>query len=154
MDADATKTISSDSVERAFNFHQSEYDALREEIITLVKEADRAIYLGLPGAAISATWLLSSTLSLPKFVFGVPLLISLISCLFYYQKGWGAKLIGEYISKIENIYALKSIGGWESTGSPGRIRKWFLPINLGVVAFWLVFNLSTLYFFFWAIYKI
>ena len=136
-----------DAAKIQFEFHKTEYVALKNEILTNIRENDLIAYAGIVGAALSATWLVSNAATVPKLFFAVPFAVSLLSFVMFVQKAMSMGEIGRYLRKIESAYADPRVQGWESSANSARLSRWYVPQNLLLALFWVCSLLGWALFF-------
>ncbi len=122
----------------ALHFHRAEFDALRAELLHRQRAMDFILYFSLVGSSIAAAWLHGAEGAVPPLLWFAPFALSVLSLFTYYRKSNGNARIGGYIRKIEQRYADKGVGGWESSGKPARAA-----LHVSVWSFWLILLVTT-----------
>ncbi len=130
----------------AEEFHKQEYQALRAECLMRVRTMDLILYIGMLSSAVAASWLLSSGNHPPAF-WCAPFAIAIMAAILYIQQIMMLSKLGDYLWKIESLFADPQLAGWQHAGAPTHEKIWWLrPINLALASYWFVFILVTFMF--------
>jgi hypothetical protein len=116
---------STNSLKEAFNFHMREHATLRKEIEIRNQELVKLQVYAVVGAAAVWSWLAASSKPLPRLVWYIPVIISILGLMKAQSHLNGISKIAEYLRKLENaVHRLPALEGWENFIHEERGNKW------------------------------